>query len=936
MSDEPRILAHGATQVTSARLEAALADAAFAPFRQSGVVLVAAGEPARIVHASEAAFSLFGDENLDALSYRCLRGEEPGARRLRDLASNLRPDGPARLERLRFIVAGQSIALIFQCRRFAGEPPLFIAAADGQATLARASAPQKIPSPPCEAPPMTLTQMNLTQAAAPASSVRFVWRTNASHRFTHIDDRLTPALGWSAQDLIGMSFLEFAARAGVDPQARLRDALARRQTWSGIEALWPHASGKQAAPVTLGAVPLQARDKSFDGFSGFGVIHLSRMRALVAAPVEEAPVEEAPAPVEEAATAPAIEAPHARASNDDAAVEIENDAEDERDQEAQSSQPVVKFRAPNVVALDVWKGTPATDKTPADQTNHDDSIELSDSEKTAFREIARALGAARRDGASSQPANDSIERATLGEDHREASAPEQEEPLELVSDVAANDQAPSPAAALVDSIDTSLMVSRLGEAVYLNRALLDALDYRTLEDFNAAGGLAKLFADRETGSANACVSVTNAHGETLTLDARIKTIDWNGGPATLMTFSNAKDFATGEDRLGAAARLRALEIDARAFEAEVQELRSILDTATDGVAVLDDSGAILSLNSSAEALFGFERHEVIGQNFITLFARESHAAAEDYLAGLKTNGVRSVLNDGREVVARAHQGGHIPIFMTLGRIGAPEDKRFCAVLRDLTQWKNAERELKEARREAERVSALKTDFLAKISHEVRTPLNAIIGFAEVMMEEQLGPLGNERYRDYLKDIHSSGGHVMSLVNDLLDLSKIEAGRMELTFGSVDANRVIAECVSIMQPQALRERVILRLSLAAKLPNLVADERALRQIVLNILSNAVKFNQPGGQVIVSTALTESGDAVLRVRDTGIGMSEREVETALEPFRQIQTSRHTNGTGLGLPLTKALVEANRAAFVIRSRKGEGTLVEVSFPAARVMAE
>jgi signal transduction histidine kinase len=205
-----------------------------------------------------------------------------------------------------------------------------------------------------------------------------------------------------------------------------------------------------------------------------------------------------------------------------------------------------------------------------------------------------------------------------------------------------------------------------------------------------------------------------------------------------------------------------------------------------------------------------------------------------------------------------------------------------------------------------------------------------------MMEEQLGPLGNERYRDYLKDIHSSGGHVMSLVNDLLDLSKIEAGRLDLSFSSVDANRIISECVSIMQPQAQRERVILRLSLAAKLPNLVADERSLRQIVLNILSNAVKFNQPGGQVIVSTALTETGDAVLRVRDTGIGMSEREVETALEPFRQIQTSRQTTGTGLGLPLTKAMVEANRAAFVIRSRKGEGTLVEVSFPATRVLAE
>ena len=145
MSDEPRISAHGAPQVTSARLEAALADAAFAPFRKSGVVLVAAGEPARIVHASPEALTLFGAENLDGLSNRCLRGDEPGARRLRDLASNLRPDGPARLERLRFIIGGQSIALIFQCRRFAGEPPLFIAAADGQATLAWASAPHPAP-----------------------------------------------------------------------------------------------------------------------------------------------------------------------------------------------------------------------------------------------------------------------------------------------------------------------------------------------------------------------------------------------------------------------------------------------------------------------------------------------------------------------------------------------------------------------------------------------------------------------------------------------------------------------------------------------------------------------------------------------------------------------------------------------------------------------
>lgn len=141
---------------------------------------------------------------------------------------------------------------------------------------------------------------------------------------------------------------------------------------------------------------------------------------------------------------------------------------------------------------------------------------------------------------------------------------------------------------------------------------------------------------------------------------------------------------------------------------------------------------------------------------------------------------------------------------------------------------------------------------------------------------------------------------------------------------------------MMQSQAIQERVVLRLSLAVRLPNVVADERSLRQIVLNLLSNSVKFNEPGGQVIVSTALTDSGHAVVRIRDTGIGMTEKDVAAALEPFRQLSTSRQSNGTGLGLPLTKALVEANRASFTIKSKKDEGTLVEVSFPPTRVLAE
>ena len=242
-----------------------------------------------------------------------------------------------------------------------------------------------------------------------------------------------------------------------------------------------------------------------------------------------------------------------------------------------------------------------------------------------------------------------------------------------------------------------------------------------------------------------------------------------------------------------------------------------------------------------------------------------------------------MLNGGREVIGRERQGGLIPLFMTIGR-SATRRHKLCAVFRDITAWKKTEDELIAAKRQAERASSAKSDLLAKISHEIRTPLNAIIGFSEVMMDERFGPIGNERYRDYLKDIHASGDHLISLINDLLDLSKIEAGKLELTFASVALNDLTQQCVAIMQPQANRERIIIRTSLPPTLPQVVADARSVRQIVLNLLSNSIKFTGAGGQVIVSTALNDDGEVVLRVRDTGIGMSEKDIATALEPFRR----------------------------------------------------
>ena len=218
------------------------------------------------------------------------------------------------------------------------------------------------------------------------------------------------------------------------------------------------------------------------------------------------------------------------------------------------------------------------------------------------------------------------------------------------------------------------------------------------------------------------------------------------------------------------------------------------------------------------------------------------------------------------------------------------------MLRDITHWKNVEEELIAARRAAEAANAQKSEFLAKISHEIRTPLNAIIGFSEVMMEERFGPIGNDRYRDYLRDIHVSGAHLMSLINDLLDLSKIEAGKLDLSFESVPVNAIIQECVALMQPQANRERIIIRTSLSARASPTSSPTRArFRQILLNLLSNAIKFTQAGGQVIVvdrARGQRRGGGAHPRHRHRHVGEGHRDGDEAVprrSPRRRTTATR-----------------------------------------------
>lgn len=552
---------------------------------------------------------------------------------------------------------------------------------------------------------------------------------------------------------------------------------------------------------------------------------------------------------------------------------------------------------------------------------------LSASERQAFREIARALGA-RPDGEHDGEAP--VVPAPFIE-------PLAKEPVQALVPPMPEGEPPVPTldrmTDVLDRLPIGLLISRGGVPIVMNRPLLDWLGYDSIDHFHDLSGIDTLFGGRDpsrrSSGDDGAMLLRRRDGDMLALGVQLQTLQWDELPASMMVFERIAEREPMDLPYADEHRSETIGVS-------VEELSAILDTATDGVIVLDREARILSMNRSAEALFGLDGASITGERLTALLAAESHSRALDYLEGLKDNGVASVLNDGREVMGQTQDGGRIPLFMTMGRIGTKAEPKYCAVLRDITAFKRAERDFMEARRAAETASARKSDFLARISHEIRTPLSAIIGFAEIMHDERFGQLGNARYRDYLNDILTSGTHVLDLVNDLLDLSKIEAGRADLTFGEVDINAVLLNTSNVLQEAANKGRVTLRVSLASQMPSIVADERSLTQIMLNILSNAVKFTPEGGQVIVSTARTPDGEVVIRVKDTGIGMTDADVAMALEPFRQVSTSRKGGGTGLGLPLTKALVEANRASMAIRSARQKGTLVEITFPPTRVLAE
>ena len=377
----------------------------------------------------------------------------------------------------------------------------------------------------------------------------------------------------------------------------------------------------------------------------------------------------------------------------------------------------------------------------------------------------------------------------------------------------------------------------------------------------------------------------------------------------------------------------------RALTEAERDYRSLFDNAVDGIYRSSLDGRQLRANPALVKLNGYDSEEEMLRS-VNDIAREWYVEPgrrAEFQRLMETHG--KVENFVSEIYRhKTRERIWISENARLVRDAKGQPLFYEGTIRDISALRRIDQELIKARQEAEAGNVAKSRLLANASHELRTPLNAILGFSEVIHREMLGPLGKERYRQYAKDINDSGLHLLGIVNDLLDLSKIEAGRQELKEEIVDVSDLFQTASRFLAEWAETAGLTVTISVPQEMPPLRGDRRALIQVLLNLLSNAVKFTPPGGTVALEASADEDGSVVFRVIDTGIGIAPEDIPKALEPFGLIDSamSPKHRGTGLGLPISRALVELHRGRFELASQAKVGTTATVHLPADRVVMQ
>ncbi|MDX8408987.1 MAG: response regulator [Mariprofundales bacterium] len=362
------------------------------------------------------------------------------------------------------------------------------------------------------------------------------------------------------------------------------------------------------------------------------------------------------------------------------------------------------------------------------------------------------------------------------------------------------------------------------------------------------------------------------------------------------------------------------------------ELRAVVNTIIDAVITIETNGSILDVNPATESLFGYSRHEMIGHNVSMLMPEPYHSAHDDYLRHyLKTNEAR-IIGLGREVVGQRKNGSTFPMELAVGETtseeGGDEQRHFVGIIRDITRRKLREDKLRRARLEAQQANQAKSAFLANMSHELRTPLNSIIGFSGILTSGMVGAMTDEQSKQ-LGFINHSGQHLLGLINDILDLSKVEAGKMELAPSHFTLSKVIDTTIAVMQPLAAQKSLQLIIEQPEQNIAMVQDAGRIKQVLLNLLSNAIKFTEQGS--VTLAVLRDNNQLRIRVTDSGIGIQEEDLKQIFDPFIQVgpQNDSDHPGTGLGLALCRSFLEMMEGSIDVTSTLGQGTTFTIQLP-------